>query len=80
MTNELTVFFLFTQVSNALMHVLLELSSCPEAQEKLYKELIECYPNDRVPYDEVNKSEYLSACLDESILFLTFTETLSILV
>ena len=49
------------------MHVLLELSSCQEAQEKLYKELVECYPNDRVAYDEINKSEYLSACLDESM-------------
>lgn len=54
-------------VSNAMMHLLLELSRYPEIQEKLHADLVECFPNDRVPYDEINKSEYLNAVVDESL-------------
>lgn len=57
----------FLQVSNALNHILLELSSHPEVQEKLYRELVNCYPNDHVPCEEVAKSDYLNAVVDESL-------------
>lgn len=50
-----------------MMHLLLELSLHPEVQEKLHSELVECFPNDRVPYEEINKSDYLNAVVDENL-------------
>ena len=49
------------------MDILLELLLHPDVQEKLYRELVECHPNDRAPYEELNKSNYLSAVVGESL-------------
>ena len=52
-----------------MIFLLLELALHPEVQEKLHAELVECFPNDQVPYDEINKSDYLNAVVDESLRF-----------
>ena len=48
-------------------HITLEMAKNQEVQEKLYRELVDRYPNDRVPYDDVNKNDYLNAVVDESM-------------
>ena len=57
----------YVTISNAMMHLLLELSLHPQVQETLHSELVECFPNDWVPYEEINKSDYLNAVVDETI-------------
>lgn len=54
-------------VSNALIHVLLELSLNPDIQEKLYEDLMRCYPTDDISYEDIGKSKYLDNVIKENI-------------
>ena len=38
-----------------------------EKQEKLYQELIKTYPEETVAYDDINKSKYLDAVINETL-------------
>lgn len=53
-------------VSNTLLHLLLELSLNPTIQEKLYEDLIHCYPDEKVLYEEIGKSKYLDWVVKEN--------------
>ena len=57
--------FFHQTISNALVHVLLELALNEEVQEKLAEEVASTYPTDQVTYEDVGKSTYLDAVMKE---------------
>jgi len=52
-------------ISAVLSFLLHELAFHSEIQLKLYKELWECHPTDEINYEDINKCEFLDACLNE---------------
>ena len=69
LTGQCIVFFLggVETVSNALILSLFELAVHEEKQEKLYQELIRTYPEETVAYDDIGKSKYLDAVIQETL-------------
>lgn len=68
-TGQCLTFFLggTETISNSLAHLLLELALNQDIQEKLYQDLIDCYPEDHVSFDDVGKSKYLECVVNESL-------------
>jgi len=54
-------------VSTALALLLYELALNQEIQDKLYKELVDCYSDEEVSYDDLNKSRYLDCVINETL-------------
>jgi len=54
-------------ISTALSLVLYEMAINTEMQLRLFKELRELYPTDEISYEDVNKSKYLDAVINETL-------------
>lgn len=54
-------------ISTALSLLLYELSLNPDIQEKLHEELKSLYPEEKISYDDLNKSKYLDSVINETL-------------
>lgn len=64
--------FIFFVAGIETVHTMLsvlmwELAVNQNVQDKLYKDLIDCYPNEEIEYDDLNKSKYLDCVLNEAL-------------
>lgn len=52
-------------ISTALSNCLYELALCPDIQEKLYKEIINSYPEQEIDFDQIKSCKYLEMFFKE---------------